>query len=297
MFDLVTQEDLSLPLLKEIKPLLDCSLEGCQKWKIYENQVVLQSPDFFYKIYVGNINENNLFLFNIRDTFGAIYREVFNLDWNVFTFKNENYMIQVEKREKVKVCDPIDFTFEELFRRYNETLKLVEDRLDFARITFQLKQYIPTLFRIKLLRDCINKFQDYGMTKDGKVILLDDSDFFVTIADKNGDTILAKNNAYEVNTKSGSKLLLPQSKESITLNHFDECSFKWILVDNNRTGEIQDKLCLLKDLRNKMLQDNLKFLITGHLETSLVGKSEHLFIDKDIMDEEGDEIDLVTFQK
>lgn len=155
------------------------------KFKSHDNQVVINAPDYFYKIYLKN-SELDAFTKLIRKTLGEIYTEEYGLHWEIREKTIEHTTLQIEEREKVKVCENMDE--ETLLFALNTIINKIEAKLDnFEFVKQYLKKHLPiiyTKYNIHLIRDCIIKNRDYGVTKDGRIILLDDADWKLVFVEK-----------------------------------------------------------------------------------------------------------------
>lgn len=155
------------------------------KFKSHDNQVVINSPEYFYKIYLKN-SELDAFTKLIRQALGEIYRDEYNLHWEIHEKTIDHITMQVEEREKVQVCENIKE--EILLDALNDIIKKIEKKFNnFEFIKQYLKTHLPiiyTRYDIHLIRDCIVKNLDYGITKDNKIILLDDADWKLVFVEK-----------------------------------------------------------------------------------------------------------------
>ena len=73
------------------------------KFKSHDNQVVINSPEYFYKIYMKN-SQLDAFTKLVRQALGEIYEEEYDLHWKVLERTDDNVTLQIEEREKVEVC-------------------------------------------------------------------------------------------------------------------------------------------------------------------------------------------------
>lgn len=155
------------------------------KFKSHDNQVVINSPEYFYKIYMKN-SQLDAFTKLVRQALGEIYEEEYDLHWKVLERTDDNVTLQIEEREKVEVCQGYSET--KLLEVLNDIIKKIEAKFDnFNFIKQYLKKHLPiiyTRYDIHLIRDCIIKNLDYGVTKDGRIILLDDADWKLVFVDK-----------------------------------------------------------------------------------------------------------------
>lgn len=234
------------------------------KWKSDCNQVVIETPSWFYKIYEHNpITE--AFNIKIREKLGEIYRDNFHLDWEVKTVYTDTTAYQIERREKLQICNESIISFDDLLLNWANTLDILEKKLYIPSIVKQLTGRVPSLKNIKLIRNCANKYDDYGITKDGNIVLFDDADWFLAILDKNNKWINNRFFQYEVITPYGEWCFSPLGFE---YQYFDkniefvgEIHDMWTLIPkltlNGRS--IKKKLV---EKKNKMLQDNIQMFTT-----------------------------------
>lgn len=155
------------------------------KFKSHDNQVVINSPEYFYKVYMKN-SQLDAFTKLIRQALGEVYTEEYGLHWVVLERTEENVTLQIEEREKVEVCK--GYPESQLLEALNAIIKKIEAKLDnFDFIKNYLKEHLPIIYSrydIHLIRDCIIKNLDYGVTKDGRIILLDDADWKLVFVEK-----------------------------------------------------------------------------------------------------------------
>lgn len=117
---------------------------------------------------------------------------------------------------------------------------------------------------LRLVRDCINKPEDYGI-KDNNIVLLDDSDFFIAPVDKNGKWISVQFNSYDIDSIFGDAVFAPQDmfdiiKDDDLLEYSSTKVNKWFLFDKYYTNQNSQ---IMKDLRTKreeMIADNIEFM-------------------------------------
>ena len=229
------------------------------KWKDSANQIVVGTENYYYKIYQVGISAGS-FASEIREELGKIYREEFGLLWNIKTIVKDNSIYQVEQREKLKVCSPDDMSFTDLFINWSKTLEKLEDRLILDKITAQIN--MPGLHKLKLVRDCVNKFEDYAITKDGRIVLLDDADWFLATVDKDDNWFSTQCKVYDIITLTGEKVFGPIdlfNKDNVRLAN--EKINKWnIFVTTLKADEAELEF---RSIREQMLYDNIKVLSTG----------------------------------
>lgn len=187
------------------------SIQSWVKWKDYSHQVVIRGNNFYFKIYQQDLS--NDFYPRIREAIAKVYRRDFGLDWDILTIKTQSSIFQIQKREPLRVMELGQMPFQDLLIRWGQALKLVQEELGLGLIAKQLKLIdgYQDVQSIKLVRDCMNKFQDYALTKDGSVILLDDADWFLAMVDDKQRWLQKRYNLVQLQTVLGPRLMVPYS--------------------------------------------------------------------------------------
>ena len=234
------------------------------KWKGEVNQIVIQTPNYYFKIYNDEFTTGE---FNslIREKLAEIYREDCGLLWDIKTIYNDNKLYQIERREKLHVCQEGDISFDDLMLKWNNILKKLEQKLLLPQITKQLQDSIPDLYEIKLVRECLNKFEDYGLTNNGDVVLLDDADWFLAFVDKEHNWMNKKFSSYHILTSIGDRIIAPSNYyEVLSYNDINKMNIlcnKWMIM------RIEEDLIVteqnLREKEEQMLYDNIKLLSSG----------------------------------
>ena len=236
------------------------------KWKNYSNQVVIETPHYFYKIYNTDYTAG-LFFSLVREKLAEIYRDEFHIKWDVITIKKENSIYQLEQREKLQVCNEDVIDYDDLMINWSNTLNRLEDKLILPKITKQLQDKIKNLYKIKLVRDCVNKYEDYAITKDGNIVLLDDADWFLALIDEDNNWISSEFNCYEILTNEGYKTFVPQNYYEVIQDEDELLSSihipinKWIISQKNK--QVKNEVLDFADKREQMLFNNIKVLSSG----------------------------------
>lgn len=240
------------------------------KWKNSANQIVIETPNYFFKLYNGSGLDAE-YLCHVREKLGEIYRTEYNLNWDVKTIYKDNKLYQIERREKLQVCNPSIISMDDLYIKYGELLNKLEQKLLFPKITKQIypkvKEFGKELYQIKLIRDCMPAYEDYAITNDGNIILLDDSDWFIYLVDKNGNILYIPNTYFEVvSSFDYNSILCPCNLDKMIKEGEDignavvEIS-KWTITKHK-----SEMLDLQSDLINKYEEticDTVKILTTG----------------------------------
>lgn len=246
------------------------------KWKNYAHQVVIETPNYYFKIYQDLFSTGEFFA-QVREAIGKVYREQYGLLWNTRHIMKDGFIYTIEQREKLQVCNPDIISYEDMFLGWAKTLKLVEKELAFPEIGEQLKDKIDRLETIKLVRLCVNKYIDYAITKNGEIVLLDDADWFIALVDKDGDWMSSTFNAYEVLTLLGEKVFAPQEYYTLKLrvDSVSKPMDKWMIF-SKRKDTTKDNINNLISKREQMLTDNIKMLSTE----KMLPNNKKLFIDE-----------------
>lgn len=245
------------------------------KWKNHAQQVVIETPNYYYKLY-QNLYSSGEFLAQIREAIGKVYREQYGILWNTKHIIQDGFIYTIEQREKLQVCNPDIISYDDMFLGWSETLKLIEKELIFPEISIQLRNKIKDLHEIKLVRECINKYIDYAITKDNKIVLLDDADWFIALTDKDGDWINASFNTYDILTLLGEKTFAPSNYFDIKdrLDSVNKQVNHWMIF--SKQTDSTKNLNNLKSKTEQMLTDNIKMLTTG----KLLSNNRKLYVDE-----------------
>lgn len=238
-----------------------------QRWKNHDHQVVIKTDDCYYKIYQQPDDGAPTFNSKIREAFAAVYTQQLGIKWNIKTVQTSTGTYQVEQRQPLNVC-PESHNFTTVFADYTNILKSVESILCLDQLTEQLKKHIPSLSSIRLVRSAYNKHDDYAYTDDNRVVLLDDSDFFLAMIDQDGQWMERKAEFYSVELFGTNCTFCPLKWEKILETYkdnpyiVDERFNRWTVVfgeidQANTFNTIQHKLMSFKEA---MLDQNIRFL-------------------------------------
>ena len=277
----LTMFDTFIELIKELEHGRNKDI--MVKWKSECNQIVIETPSFFYKIY-ENHPIKDAFNIKIREKLGEIYRDIFNIKWEVKTICTDNSVYQLEQREKLQICNASIISFDDLLLNWAKTLDILEKKLYIPSVVNQLTGRVPSLKNIKLIRNCANKYDDYGITNNGNIVLFDDADWFLAILDKNNKWINNRFFQYEVLTPHGEWLFSPLGFEyeyfERNIELVDNFHEMWTLIPKLSSNGRDIKKRLMEK-KQKMLQDNIK-LFTSH---KLLDNEKVLYIDHSDDDE------------
>ena len=220
-------------IITQIKLLDTNNYDKFIKWKDIDNQLVLQTQNYFYKFY--NIYKTQQFFANIRIQLTKIYRQIYNLDWQIMTVQDNNIIYQILKKQKLKPITEKDMSLEEMLLNWKKTLLILQNNILLPNICKQLQQYeeLNDIYQLKLVRECILKYADYGLTKNGNVILLDDTDWIIAMINKNKQWLKKQFNIYKILTKWGERVFAPINIDWNNIKHFSEYSRdqRWILYN------------------------------------------------------------------
>ena len=156
------------------------------KWKDRSNQVVVESDDYFYKVYQDKNYELGPFMTFVRNALAKEYQRL-GIHWDQITFERDCSIFNFQQRQKLTVATESDGPFGELLLSFSYILDRVEQTLEFNSILSQLKQYshFKNVQCLKLARECVNKYDDYAVFKD-QTILLDDAEFYIALVGADG---------------------------------------------------------------------------------------------------------------
>ena len=238
--------DVSLSFIED----LEKGISNPKSWikqQHHPHCVVVQSDDYYYKIYENSI-ELGSFYSLIRRKLAEIYEKVYGINWKIFETVRNDKIYQIQQRSK-----------------------LVEKSLSFSYILDQISEnYISNgnkkPFKLKIMREAINKYEDYAFAPSGEVLLLDDDDWYIAVVDENGENIPGKNIAISVDTEIGQMTFQAMrsafyANEGAKLEDLDEMMSKWMIFDQK--DEKIDSGKSMYDKKEQMLHDNLKILATG----------------------------------
>lgn len=185
----------------------DSCINTWVKWKSYSKQVVVQSDKFFYKLYQEDLQYGE-FICAIRERLAELYANEYGIHQHIKTFKTEQGYVQIEQREKLQVCDD-SMRIEDILIGQSKTLDKLESKLNLKLIEYQIRQVMPNVKRIKLVRDCISKQSDYAI-KNNVIVLLDDADWFLALLDENNNQLSPQYNYYPIEYNGKTMVFAPQ---------------------------------------------------------------------------------------
>ena len=248
-------------LVQTIQSLDPSSPRQWVKWKNYQNQVVIQTEDYFYKLYQVD-HQGGEFHCLIREKLAEIYQS-WGVHWEVRTLDANGGYAQLEQRQKLPLYqDACKTSFEDLLIQWSEVLEMLEEKLGLSTLCKQVQEFMPQVRRIRLVRDCVNKFADYAFFH-GHVVLLDDADFFLACLDENDKILDLPYNVFPVIFLGQERLFAPNDFYS---RRFDPlgCTGKkwnqWSVFVNSMNIDAQKWLPEMLDARQRMLQDNVHVL-------------------------------------
>lgn len=228
------------------------------KWKCYSNQVVVQSECFFYKLYQEDF-QHGQFICAIREKLAEIYSEEYGIHWSINTVKTKEGYVQIEQREKLEVC-PKDFPIEKILLGWRDTLTKLENKLNLKLVEYQVRQVIPGIKQIKLIRDCISKHADYAV-KDGRIILLDDADWFLALLDEDANWIKPRYEGYQIEYNNQPMLFAPEDFTEVDLLSKTNCeASKWSIFYLPEVQLYNRCINSLFDKREEVISNVIKLL-------------------------------------
>lgn len=248
-------------LLNCINSLDSSETSSWTKWKSNadNHQVVIRTNNYYYKVYEVDY-QSGLFLCEIREKLGQIYRE-WGLHWLVKTERRGNALYQIEQRQKLEVASKDKILYKDLLIDWSKTLIELESRLDLPKVKAQLKQKIPNLYQVKLVRDCVNKFEDYAIAPNGRIVLLDDADWFLALVDKDNNWISSPWTFTQVFRSTKEQLFAPiDFFDWDLLAHAGSTVRQWLIFDSAVNKDGSQFIAELRSIHDKMLEDNIKCL-------------------------------------
>ena len=141
------------------------------KFKSHDNQVVINSPEYFYKIYMKN-SQLDAFTKLVRQALGEIYEEEYDLHWKVLERTDDNVTLQIEEREKVEPVRSflkmgVPRSIKQLKNLYKDNVKFQKrlNELKFNRTIafkddFDLLEYQSTLVKLLSKRISLKNLHD-----------------------------------------------------------------------------------------------------------------------------------------
>lgn len=243
------------------------SYNQATKWKTFDqnNQVVIRDKDVYYKIYCTDM-VGGYFANIVRDQLAKIYREKYNIQWDVQTIKVDNLFYQIQKRQPLLVATHTMISYDELFDNWGIIHRELEDALSLDKIAQQLREVDSRIAHVKLVRDCFNKFEDYAI-HNNSVVLLDDADWFLACVDKDGNWLKLPWFYQNVIFNNSEMLFAPidfYNKQTHSLNtHLGSVGHDidmWMLFPSVRKHDYKQVKQQVLDMRKKMLADNIKHL-------------------------------------
>lgn len=248
---------------------LNPNLNDALRWKNYDHQVVIKTKDYYYKVYTID-QKGDKFFEKIREKLAEIYRDLYGIHWLVKTIESNGVYYQVEQREVLEVCTPSMISFEELLLKWSKTLEILEEKLRLDLTVKDIQEFYPDVHKLKIVRDCVNKFPDYAMTQEGEIILLDDSDWFIAMVDKEGNWLSKKPLSVDVMSIIGDSFFAPihmfDNPSPLEASTNERIS-QWNIFSKRTI--CKPNMDLLKSNRDIMLEENIKLLSLGKIEKPL----------------------------
>ena len=239
------------------------------KWKnSIPNQVVIETSNYFYKIYQTKTNDD-MFIRYIRHALAKLYQS-YGVYWKIVDINQGDFIYQIEQREKLQVCSPDLLTYNELLLNWKVIADQLEQEMRLSYVTDQINE-IDHICQLKLIRDCINKYEDFGI-KNGQVFLLDDSDWFLAPIDENGDWSSLYGKPYPIISVIGAESVFePQhtkfdlSADKIKLlEEYSKPEKQWMIrpiINKQHKEFLEYNFATAKDHH---IADNIRLLVTGN---------------------------------
>ena len=166
------------------------------KWKSSEDcasQVVVKDSRYYYKVYKIDRYADWLKM-KIIELIGRYYQQVLGIEWNLTSIELEDSDIVyiVEQRQplhSIRLSDGL--TIDEVLEGFRPILEKIEEQLDLRSI----EKRLGTDYRLRLIRKCVPKFDDYALYNNA-VVLLDDADFFLVPTDSRGEVCSVETDYY-----------------------------------------------------------------------------------------------------
>lgn len=260
MWELVTNTTSSL--IKLINQIDSTECSSWSKWKsdADNHQIVVRTKDYYYKVY--NVDfQSGMFTCEVREKLAQIYRS-WGLHWSVKTWRKGNALFQVEQRQVLPLAKPDKILYKDLLIDWSKTLLELEQLLDLPKVKSQLKSTIKNLAHLKLVRDCVNKYEDYAIAPNGRIVLLDDADWFLALVDADNNWISTDWTYINIFRNTKEQVFAP-------IDFFD-CDLvancgklvnQWLIFDSAINIDQSQFIAELKDVHNTMLADNIKCLM------------------------------------
>lgn len=232
------------------------------KWKCSQNQAVFQTQNYFYKIYKNSYMED--FFIYIRQQLGKIYRQKYNIQWQIVLIKTPDSIFQIQKREKLKIASKDIISMQQLIKNWGNILKQLQKRLKLDLICKQLRQYqnFKDISQLLLIRDCANNYNDYAILQNGQIILLDDTSFFIAMINEKGQWLYKHNQMIQCLTKYGNRVFTMNkyvNDINHDIRHLNDKINKWNLYNFDYYNKKINKATLV-NMRDKIIQNNIKIL-------------------------------------
>ena len=234
--------DEALECIKQFEETKQCiSTNSFVKWKSFAHQVVVESSDYFYKVYEEPVNSLGPFNSLVRNLLASVYKQL-GINWSIVSFRRGSSIFDFEQRQKLALASKKDITFSRLLLSFSKVLDSVEKLLELDDVLVQVKSstLFSQVYKLKLARCCVNKFEDYALF-NGQAVLLDDSDWYIVPVNAKGEVIaIDEPVSFSVNTSHGNFLFL-NSLDSLSdfsgiysgFNRLNPATHGWYLYSDN----------------------------------------------------------------
>lgn len=201
----------------------------------------LVEDKYNYRIYI-DYTDCGIYLLEIRKKLSEIYKS-YGIHWEISYVINDFRIITIEEREKLDKCNERDISCDELLLNWKSTLDVLSEKLDLKSILSQISEKITTYRRIEaknliLIRDKLVVASDYAISKEGKIILLEDMNFVFCITNYKGNIISFKGLRVDVETTCGKKTFnIVGTTFNDKITHIYEVQEKFFLYDYSSNEE------------------------------------------------------------
>ena len=258
----------ALDSIKQLENSIGEKGSALVKWKNYNNQVVVEAKNYYYKIYEESKDSVGPFNSIIRSKLAEIYQEL-GIDWKILIFERDGHIFNFEQRQKLSVIGAHDIPFTEILLSFSQLLDELEEMLEFDVILSQLKknECFDVVKKLKLLRFCVNKQEDYAIF-DEQVVLLDDADWVVLPVDNQGEVVLLDPNVSVPVETSYGKFLFTSAlylkfeggKINPCVPKFNESTHGWYLLPSSDVNESTTSIVLVHKKQKEFVNSSNSFV-------------------------------------
>ena len=225
------------------------------KWKSYAQQVVIESDNYFYKIYEFSPTSSKMFDHLVRENLAIVMQDE-GIDWKLVTFERDGSIFDFEQRQKLVVANEVDHPFEDVLLGFSRIYDRLAQMFEFDSILEQLKEKdeFAGVEKLQLSRMSLNNHQDYAL-HNAKFYLLDDAEFFIAMLSSEGVALdVSFDSPIPVSTSNGEFSLvkianISRKKEvnKFDIPSLDELTRGWALMPSEKVEAKKDHLDLSHD--------------------------------------------------